>query len=191
MRTITSDQKILDRVQSIIAEVLRIPVEQVTPDSLLGENLGAESLDFVDIQFRLETDYEVEFYQGIMLDKLAELLAPQKLEENNLLTQFGAVVLRLRMPEVDPVRLQEGQPAAGFETLYTPRTWVRVIKELLSARPQECPNCQSDQLRTAKPSVLVCQKCRTEIRCPTGEECLEAWGRVLPNLCQEPQKSNR
>jgi acyl carrier protein len=68
MRTITSDQQILDRVQRIIAEVLRIPVEQVTSDSLLGENLGAESLDFVDIQFRLETDYEVEFYQGIMLD---------------------------------------------------------------------------------------------------------------------------
>jgi len=57
MRTIASDQQILDRVQRIIAEVLRIPVEQVTPDSLLGENLGAESLDFADNQFRVETDY--------------------------------------------------------------------------------------------------------------------------------------
>jgi len=83
------------------------------------------------------------------------------------------------MPEVDPIRLQEGLPAVGFETLYTPRTWVRVIKELLSARPEECPNCQSDQLRTTKPSVLSCQKCRTEIRCPTGEECLEAWGKSV------------
>ena len=113
-----------------------------------------------------------------MLDKLAELLAPQKLEKNNLLTQFEAAVLRSES-EVDPARLQAGRPAAGFEALYTPRTWVRVIKELLSARSKECPNCRSDQLRIAKPSVLVCQKCRTEIRCPTGEECLEAWGKSV------------
>jgi len=61
---IAGDQQILERVQKIIAEVLRIPQDQVTPDSQLGEDLGGESLDFVDLQFGLETDYGVEFYQS-------------------------------------------------------------------------------------------------------------------------------
>ena len=54
---IPGDQQILEQVQKIIAEVLRIPQDQVTPDSQLGEDLGGESLDFVDLQFGLETDY--------------------------------------------------------------------------------------------------------------------------------------
>src|SRR2546426_4888128 len=77
---IPSDQEVLERVQKIVAEVLPIPVEQITPDSLLGEDLGAESLDFVDIQFRLETEYGVQFYQGSTVEKLSDLFAPRKLE---------------------------------------------------------------------------------------------------------------
>ena len=186
---IPSDQQILERVQKIIAEVLRIPQDQVTPNSLLGEDLGAESLDFVDIQFQLETNCEVEFYQGGTVDKLAELLAPEKLEENELLTSFGAAVLQARMPEVDPARLQQGQPASGIESLYTPRTWVRVIKEILSARPRACPKCGSDQLKIVRPSVLLCQACRNEINCPTGEECLEAWAKNVAGALQGPHKT--
>ena len=186
---IPSDQEILQRIQEIVAEVLRIPVEQVTPDSLLGEDLGAESLDFVDIQFGLETDFEVEFHQGSTVDKLAELLAPQKLEENDLLTSFGAAVLQARMPEVDPARLQEGQPAAVGESLYTLRTWVRVIKEILSARPQQCSKCGSDQLKIVKPSVLLCQTCQNEVYCPTGEQCVEAWAKDVAGSLQELHKT--
>lgn len=172
-----SDQELLERVQNIIAEVLRIPIDRVKPDSLLGEDLGAESMDFVDIQFRLEVDCAVQFYQGSVIEKLSELLAPRILEENGLLTSFGAAILRRRMPEVDPARVREGQPAARVEAYYTPRTWVRVIKELLSARPQLCPRCGSDHFSIVSPSVLLCQGCRNEIQCPTGEEVLEAWAR--------------
>jgi len=186
---IPGDQQILEQVQKIIAEVLRIPQDQVTPDSQLGEDLGGESLDFVDLQFGLETNYGVEFYQGGTLDKLAEVLAPQKLEENELLSSLGAAILQARMPEVDPARLQQGQPAAGIESFYTPRTWVRVIKEILSARPRACPKCGSDQLKIVRPSVLLCQACRNEVNCPTGEECLEAWAKNMAGALQGSHKT--
>ena len=185
---IPSDHEILERVQKIVAQVLRIPIEQVTPNSLLGEDLGAESLDFVDIQFQLETDYGVQFYQGSAVEKLSELLAPQKLEQNGLLTAFGAAVLCHRMPEVNSAGLREGFPAAGVEAMFTPQTWARTIKELLSARPQSCPKCQSDELKVVQPLVLLCEDCRSEIRCPSGEECLEAWARSVAGSLQEVHK---
>lgn len=187
---ILSDERILGRVQTIIAEVLRIPVAEVTPDSLVGQDLGAESLDFVDIQFRLETEYGVRFYQGSALEKLTDLLAPLKLEENGLLTSLGAALFRLRLPEVNPARLEEGQPAAGIEALYTPRTWVRVVKELLAARPSACPKCDSDRLKVVKPSLLLCESCQTEIHCPGGEECLEAWASKMAESVAGLQRSS-
>jgi acyl carrier protein len=181
---IPSDEQLSERVRKIIAEILQLPVEEVTPDSVLGAELGATSMDFVETQFRLEVDFEVEFYKGSVVEKLAEIFAPQKLEAGGLLTPFGATVLRMRMPEIDPARLFEGKPVAGIEAMYTPRTWVRVVKELLNAGPKTCPNCGSDQVQAVKPSVSLCQKCRTEIRRPSGEECIEAWARSAAESLQ-------
>ncbi len=186
---IPSDEKILDAVQKLVAEVLRISVEDVTIDSLLGDELGGESMDFVDIQFRLETDCGIEFYHGNIVEKLSELLAPKKLDENGLLTPWGAAVLQRRMPEISPARLGEGMPAVGIEAFFTPRTFIRLVKEIISARPEVCPQCQSDQFKVVRPSVLACEACHTEVQCPTGEECLEAWARKVAPSLREIQPS--
>lgn len=185
---IPNNQQIAERVQKIIAEILQLPVEEVTPDSLLGDELGASSMDFVETQFRLEVDFEVEFYKDSVVEKLAEIFAPEKLEVGGRLTSFGAAVLRLRMPEIDPARLCEGKPVAGIEAAYTPRTWVRVVEELLNAGPKTCPSCGSEQVQAVKPLIALCQKCRTEIRRPSGEECLKAWARsAAESLRSAPQ----
>ena len=49
---------IIDDVRSIIAKSLNIPVEQLTPDKRLDE-LGAESLDVIEIVFALEEKYDI------------------------------------------------------------------------------------------------------------------------------------
>ncbi len=57
---VTSD-KLPDLVSHIIAEVLMVPREKVRPDSALIADLGAESLDFLDLLFRLEEALGKEF----------------------------------------------------------------------------------------------------------------------------------
>ena len=47
-------EKLPDFVGQMIAEVLMVPREQVRPDSALIDDLGAESLDFLDLVFRIE-----------------------------------------------------------------------------------------------------------------------------------------
>ncbi len=143
----------------------------------------------MDLEFRCETEFGIEFYHGIAVEMLEELFAPKKLTQNGLLTPFGAAVLRLRLPEIDPDRLREGEPAAGMEAMLTPRTWVRIIKELLNARPQACPHCKSDRLEVSKPSILLCKTCNREVRCPDGEECLTAWAKALPSPLESIQQS--
>ena len=72
----------------MIAEILPIPVHQVMSGARLGEELGMESLDYVDLQFRLETEFRIQFFERELTctDGEACLVAwaknvPQQLEE--------------------------------------------------------------------------------------------------------------
>lgn len=182
-----SEPQILERVRQVVADICRIPIDSVLPDAKLGQELGMASLEYVDLQFLLETDFRVELYLGSAVERLAELLRPKELEKDGVLTQFGAAVLRLRLPEIDPERLREGEPAAGIEAMFTPNTWVRMLKELLDARPRDCPHCQSTNLDASKPSTLCCQACGREVTCPDGEACLISWAETVPRRLAEPQ----
>lgn len=180
-----TDQEIYECVRQAIIAIRQDLGDRLTPDSDLGEELGLESLDYVDIEFQLETTFGVELYHGSAVEKLSELLAPRQLEEDGLLTTDGAAVLRLRLPEIDPDRLRPGQPVAGIEAKFTPRTWVRVVKELVHARPQRCPSCGSERLEVTKPSLLRCDGCSAELRSPDGEEYLAIWARTIPALLEQ------
>ena len=185
--TLTSptEQQIYDQVRHAVADILRLPVDRITKDARLGEDLGMESIDYVDLQFRLESEFGIQLYPGSAVDRLRELLAPNPLETDGLLTPFGASVLRLRLPEIDRDRLREGQPAAGIEALFTSMTWVRVITELLDARPEKCPHCQASDLEATKPAGLTCTSCDREVPCPDGEACLVAWAETVPKRIGE------
>lgn len=183
------DERIMEQVLRVIAETLRISPDKVRIDTQLGQELGADSMDFVEIEFRLETDFEIEFYKGNTIEALSELLSPEELERNGLLTAFGAAVLQLRMPEIVPHRLQMGQPTGGIETFCTPQTWVRRINELLAVRPSSCVACGSETLKAGKFGTVICSSCKTEMSCPTGEECLAVWAKMVPAQLESNNRS--
>jgi acyl carrier protein len=189
MTPMPTDREIYECVRQAITVIRQDLGDRLTLDSELGDELGLESLDYVDVEFRLETTFGVEFYHGSALEKLSELLAPRQLEEDGLLTADGAAVLRLRLPEIDPDRLRPGQPVAGIEAKFKPQTWVRVVKELVHARPQRCPSCGSERLEVTKPSLLRCAGCSTELRSPDGEECLAVWASSLPASLEQRAES--
>lgn len=49
----------LQKIQNMLAEALNLPVEKVTPDSKIVEDLGADSLDVVELLSRLEDEYGI------------------------------------------------------------------------------------------------------------------------------------
>ena len=49
----------LEKIQAMLAEALNLPLEKVTPDSKIVEDLGADSLDVVELLSRLEDEYGV------------------------------------------------------------------------------------------------------------------------------------
>jgi len=86
------EKQILKHVQSIIAETLRISPEEVKPGMALGQELGAESLDFVDIIFRIQSEFKIRFYEGGLIEKLSEVFGPEVLSDGDRLTDLGASI---------------------------------------------------------------------------------------------------
>ena len=49
----------LEKIQALLAEALNLPLEKVTPNAKIVEDLGADSLDVVELLSRLEDEYGV------------------------------------------------------------------------------------------------------------------------------------
>ena len=177
-----SEEKIVETVKQVIGEALRIEPQAVTLDACLVDDLGAESLDFIDIAFRLERTFQVELLRETFLDKAAEIIGKGVWERQGALTARGAELLRRRMPEVNPVHIAEGLPVEEVNRLFSVRTWVRVVQEVLDAQPTRCPTCGAEPLAVAKPRhinlVLTCGACGGEVSPPSGEALAERWIRA-------------
>ncbi|MBI3328037.1 MAG: acyl carrier protein [Nitrospinae bacterium] len=177
-----SEEKIVETVKQVIVEALRIEPQAVTLDACLVDDLGAESLDFIDIAFRLERTFQVELLRETLLDKAAEIVGEGVLEQQGALTASGAELLRRRMPEVNPARIPEGLPVEDVNRLFTVRTWVRAVQEVLDAQPTRCPTCGAATLAVTKPRhinlTLTCGACGGEVSPPSGEALAERWIRA-------------
>ncbi len=49
----------LEKIQEMLAEALNLPVEQITAESKIVDDLGADSLDVVELLSRLEDEYGI------------------------------------------------------------------------------------------------------------------------------------
>src|SRR5690349_14284229 len=97
---------IYPRVASVLADTLNVDAEDVRPGSTLQGDLGAESIDFLDIVFRLERDF------GIRIS--TDELFPQSVLEGNpefvcdgRVTPQGLAELRERLPFADLSRFEQ------------------------------------------------------------------------------------
>lgn len=81
MKTETSGNEILDVVVRIVVEALRVDEERVIPEARIFTDLDAESLDLLDIRFRIENDFGFKIAQGEIINYLGEELPRSEIEE--------------------------------------------------------------------------------------------------------------
>ena len=133
------DEKLIyEKVKESVVEALGIDDDEVTPNALLFDDLGAESLDLLDIVFRLEKEFGIKIPRGgIQADALSaegENLTEEDLVVDGVLTPLGIEKLKTSMPELDPARITEGFRADDIATLFTVQTFVNITKNLLKEK---------------------------------------------------------
>ena len=133
------DEKLIyDKVKESIVEALGVDDDEVTPNAVLFDDLGAESLDLLDIVFRLEKEFGIKIPRGgIQTEAMStegENLKEEDLVNDGVLTSLGIEKLKEVMPEVDPSRITEGFRADDIPTLFTVQTFVNITKQLIEEK---------------------------------------------------------
>jgi len=131
MSTKVDANSILEKVQAIIADALYVEKDEVVREASLMKDLGAESIDFLDIVFRLEKEFGIKLPKGDAERRARGNLTDDEFAINGLLQEKGLACLRAAMPEVDPTVIKHGLYVRDIPSLFTVATFERMAKEQL------------------------------------------------------------
>ncbi len=93
---IMDQNQILDKVREILTGALGVDADEVSPQASLTRDLGAESIDFIDIVFRLEKAFDIKIPSGDLFP--GNILNNEQFVQAGQVTEAGLVELKVRLP---------------------------------------------------------------------------------------------
>lgn len=110
-------EEIYQKVQAALVEALGVDEQEVTPEATLVGDLGAESIDFLDIVFRLEKAFEIKIPQNELVPQ--DILTNSQYVRDGKLTPEGLEALRQRIPFVNLEKFAENPVVQDFPNVMT------------------------------------------------------------------------
>ncbi len=124
--------EILNKVTESMVDALGVEEEEVTLTASLTEDLGAESIDFLDIVFRLEKAFGIKIPRGDLFPE--NLLSSPEYVKDGKLTDEGLGVLREKMPHADLSQFEANPLVSELGQLFTVGMIVNYVSERLNAQ---------------------------------------------------------
>jgi acyl carrier protein len=112
-----SPEEIFEKVREAMVGALGVDEDEVTPEATLTGDLGAESIDFLDIVFRLEKEFGIKIPRGDLFPD--NLFTDEQYVQNGKLTEAGLSELRKRMPHADLTEFQKNPDVQNVNNLFT------------------------------------------------------------------------
>ena len=121
-------------VKEAVVEALALDEDEVTPDSTIMNDLGAESIDLLDILFRIEKSTGVKIEASDLGDYIQGGIPDDEFsDENDVITAKGAEQLAKVMPQVDPAEVEGSLKAEEVIGLFTVQNLVDMVKSRAAA----------------------------------------------------------
>lgn len=124
-----NQDEIFEKVREVLVDALSVDDEEVTRDAVIRDDLGAESIDFLDIQFRLEKAFDIKIPKGDMMPE--DLQNNPEYVQDGHLTQAGIDELKARMPHADFKNLSAGDDLEEMSKLFTVQAVVNYVERKL------------------------------------------------------------
>lgn len=121
-----SDEEIFEKVKETLVDALGVDDDEVNPDATLTGDLGAESIDFLDIVFRLEKTFEIKIPRGELFPD--NILNNPEFVQNGKLTDTGLTKLKERMPHADFSNFEQDPDINKMAELFKVQTIVNYVK---------------------------------------------------------------
>ncbi len=125
----TSDE-IFEKVQSTLVDALGVDEDDVTPDAKLFKDLGAESIDLLDIVFRLERNFGIKIPRGELFPE--NVVSDPEMIQDGKLTAKGLEELKARMPYADLSAFEADPDVEKIGDLYTVEMLVQYVQSKLA-----------------------------------------------------------
>jgi acyl carrier protein len=125
-----SQDEIYKKVQGVLVDALGVDEDEVKPDAVIKDDLGAESIDFLDISFRLEKAFGIKIGKGEMMPEIAN---NPELAQNGKVTPIGIAELKKRMPYSDFTEFEKDPTVDNMSKLFTVKTIVGYVEGKLQA----------------------------------------------------------
>jgi acyl carrier protein len=130
-----TQDEIYEKVSGTLVEALNVDQDEVTPQATLQGDLGAESIDFLDIVFRLEREFGIKIPRGELFPESIFQGDPDMVQDGKL-TSKGLAELKARMPYADLTRFEQNPDFEGLRDLFT----VDLISRYIQAKLKPSPN---------------------------------------------------
>src|SRR5438270_12683666 len=158
--TMTKDE-VYKKVSTTLIEALNVDEEEVKPDATLQGDLGAESIDFLDIVFRLERQFGIKIPRGELFPESVFGNDPD-LVRDGCVTDEGLSLLGLRMPYADLGGLGGDRQLRAVTDLFTVDLLVRYVRwKLTSADGGTSPAAPGVAARSGAPTPRRTTAART------------------------------
>jgi len=127
-----SRDAITEKVREALVEALGVDEDEVVGTAKIGADLGAESIDYLDIVFRLEKAFNIKIPRGDLFPD--NILSSEEFVQDNRLTEKGLAELKARMPHADLTQFEKNPNVQDVADLFTVDMIVRYIESKLSSQ---------------------------------------------------------
>ncbi|MBE3069739.1 MAG: acyl carrier protein [Planctomycetes bacterium] len=125
-----SRDKISEKVREALVDALGVDEDEVIPTARIGGDLGAESIDYLDIVFRLEKAFNIKIPRG---DLFPDNILSEEFVQDGKLTAKGLQELRTRMPYADLDQFAKNPNVQDMADLFTVDMIVKYIEAKLGS----------------------------------------------------------
>lgn len=119
-------EEVFEKIQAALVDALGVDEEDVVPTATLVGDLGAESIDFLDIVFRLEKSFDIKIPRGELFPE--DILTDAKYVQDGKVTEEGIAELRKRMPFANLDDFAKNPVVQDFGNLLTVADMCRFIE---------------------------------------------------------------
>ena len=126
-----SRDEVFARIRDVLTDALGVDDEEVTPEVTLQGDLGAESIDFLDIVFRLEKEFSIKIPKGELFPN--DILDNPDYVDGDKITPAGMVQLKAALPHADLSPLADAPLVSKMPDLFTVKTMVNYVESKLAA----------------------------------------------------------
>lgn len=120
-----TEQEVFEKIRAALVDALGVDDDEVTPDATLVGDLGAESIDFLDIVFRLEKAFNIEIPRAELFPE--DILTNAEYVQDGKVTDEGVSELKKRMPFADLSKFEANPLVQEFGNLLTVSDMVRYV----------------------------------------------------------------